>query len=317
VPLVAVLPFDALAGGEGAELLAKGLTENVITDLGRIPEFAVLATGATAGYRGVAVDPRKVGAELNAPFVVEGSIAREADRVRVTAKLVDARTGGTLWSDRWERAAADIFAVQTEIAETIANRLGGGDGLVQQAGRNAARRKPPGSLDAYELYLLGTEQLEKITVPDVQEAIGLLNRAVEIDPGFARAWIELHNSYNILADKGIAPEENRAVARAAAERALALDPGDAEAHVAMGWQIGMTGDLARAKAEFDVALQLAPNAAEILTAYAAWASGFGEPERGAAMVDRIIRLEPNLPVWKAAPFAMPTSWPGATRRRWR
>ena len=229
VPLVAVLPFDALAGGESARLLAKGLTEDVITDLGRIPEFAVLATGATAGYRGVAADPREVGAELDAAFVVEGSIAREADRVRVTAKLIDARSGGSLWSDRWDRPAADIFAVQSEIAETIATRLGGGAGLVQETGRNEARRKPPSSLNAYELYLLGTERLERISVPDVKAAVELLEKAVAIDPGFARAWIELSHSYGILAYHGVEPEANMAAARAAADRALAPDPSDAEA----------------------------------------------------------------------------------------
>jgi TolB-like protein len=299
VPLVAVLPFDAVTGDEGTRLLAKGLTQDVITDLGRSPEFGVLSSGATAGY-GENADPRKAGAELKAAFVVEGSIARDAARMRVTAQLVDAATGRGLWSDRWDRPAAGFFAMQTEIAETIAARLGG---VVQVAGRNAARRKPPGSLTAYELCLLGVERIEKNTVPDAQEAIVLLNRAIEIDPGFARPWIALSWAHTILADHGISQPRNRAAAREAAERALALDPGDAHAHNAAGWQIGVTGDLARAKAEYDIALQLAPNDVGVLLGYASWASGFGEPERGAAMVDRIRRLQPNSPPTLSSQFA--------------
>jgi TolB-like protein/DNA-binding winged helix-turn-helix (wHTH) protein/tetratricopeptide (TPR) repeat protein len=304
VPLVAVLPFEAVSDDESARLLARGLTEDVITDLGRIPEFAVLASGAIAGYRGGDADPRKVGAELGAAFVVEGSIARDADRARVTAQLIDARTGGSLWSDRWDRPAADLFAVQTEIAETIANRLGGGAGLVQEAGRIAARRKPPGDLGAYELYLLGTEKLEQVTRADIDEAVRLLGRAVAIDPGFARAWIELSHSHGLLAwNFGVEPERNMAAGRAAAERALALDPGDSEAHIAVGKMAAFEGDQARTKAAFDTALQLAPNAAEILTFYAGYASGFGEAERGAEVADRAIQLEPNFPRWKIGMYA--------------
>lgn len=304
VPMVAVLPFAAVSGDESTRRLAKGLTEDVITDLARVPEFEVLASGATAGYRGTETDPRVVGAELNAAFVVQGSIAHAGDRMRVTAQLIDAGTGASLWSDRWDRPAADVFAVQIEIGETIANRLGGGAGLVQEAGRNAARRKPPSDLGAYEFYLLGTEKLERVARPDVEEAIRLLNRAVGIDPGFARAWIELSHSHGLLASNfGVEPERNMRAMRESAERALALDPGDAEAHIAMGKVFAREGNLERAKAEFDVALQLAPNAAEILTFYAGWAASFGDAERGAALVDRAIRLEPNFPMWKVGMYA--------------
>jgi TolB-like protein len=301
LPLVAVLPFQALSDDESARLLAKGLTEDAITDLTRMPEFEVLTSGATEGYRGA--DPRTAGVALKAAFVVRGSIARDGDRVRVTAQLVDAATGSSLWSDRWDRPADDFFAVQAEIAERIANRLGGGAGIVQEAGRNAARRKPPASLSAYELYLLGTEKQEKVNRVDVLEAVKLLERAVEIDPGFARAWIGLHDCYGNLVTFGVDPAGNRERAEAAAQRALALDPGDPEAHAAMGWRLGLRGDIARARAEFETALQLAPNAAEILTYLCSWLSAFGEPERGAALVDRLVRLEPNFPMRRARHFS--------------
>jgi tetratricopeptide (TPR) repeat protein len=213
--------------------------------------------------------------------------------------MIDTDSGGHLWSGRWDRTAADFFAIQTEIAEEIANRLGGGAGLVEQAGRTAARRKQPGNLDAYEAYLLGTESLARLSLPDTEEAIGLLMRAVALDPGFARAWLELYHAYNALSLFNVAPEANRALAVAAAARALALDPGDAEAHAVAAMSLSQRGDHARAKTEFDAALRLAPNAAEILTFYGAFASNFGEAVRGAEMADRARRLDPDFPAWKA------------------
>ena len=304
VPRVAVLPFEALNEDEGTRLLARGLTDDVVTDLGRIPEFEVLASGATAAYREGAADPLKIGAALGVAFVVEGSITREAGRVRVTAQLFDAGTGGSLWSDRWDRPAEDVFAVQSEIAETIANRLGGGAGLVQESGRIAAHRKPPESLSAYELYLLGTERLEQVTQPEVVAALGLLERAVTADPGLARAWIEIYHCHEMLGSFGVEPERNLAEAVAAAERALALDPSDPEAHAVYGSSLGNRGDFVRAEAEYETALRLAPNAAEILIFYIGWASTFGKPERGADLVERAIRLDPNYPNWANRPFAL-------------
>lgn len=299
LPLVAVLPFDALSDDEPSRLLAAGLTEDVITDLARFPEFGVLSRNATEAYADAAVDPRRIRAQLDAGFVIEGSVARLGDRLRITAQLIATDSGSHLWSGRWDRPAADFFTIQTEIAEEIANRLSGGSGLVQQAGRIAARRKQPGSVDAYEAYLLGTESLERLSQPDVEKAVDLLKRAVELDPGFARAWLELYHAYDLLGAFNVAPETNRALAQAAAARALALDPGDAEAHVVEAMSLSGRGDHARAKAEFDTALRLAPNAAEILTFYSAFASNFGEAARGAEVADRARRLDPDFPAWKA------------------
>jgi tetratricopeptide (TPR) repeat protein len=137
----------------------------------------------------------------------------------------------------------------------------------------------------------------------VEEAIELLSRAVEIDPGLARAWIELYHSHKVLAAFGVEPQKNNRIAADAAERAVKLDPSDAEAHAVFGMSLGMQDDLVHAKAEFDTALSLAPSAAEILIFYSAWASTFGEPERGADMADQVIRLNPNYPMWSANLFS--------------
>ena len=302
-PLVAVLPFANLSGDPKQDYFADGLTQDIITDLGRFPEFQVIAHNSTEGYKGKPVDARAVSEALGVGFVVDGSIQRQGDRVRITAQLTDAKTGKSLWSERWDRPDSDFFAIQSEISDQVSNRMGGGAGLIQEAGRIAAHRKPPNSLTAYEFYLLGTERLEQVNQPDVEEAIRLLTRAVELDPEFARAWIELYHSHSVLSTFGVEPEKNMRIAADAAERAVALDPSDAEAHAVLAMSLGDRGDLVRAKAEFDSALRLAPGAAEILTFYASWASTFGEPERGAAMVDQVIRLNPNYPMWSNRQFS--------------
>lgn len=303
VPLVAVLPFDSIGGDVAAQRLADGLTEDIITDLARFPEFAVVASNSTADYKGKAVDPRAVSIALHVGYVVEGSIQREANRVRIVAHLIDAPTGQDLWSDRWDRADRDLFAIQTEIAEQVANRLGGGAGLIQEAGRNAARRKRPENLNAYELYLLGTEKLELFTKADIDESIRLLTRAVELDPGLARAWAELFHSYSISVGFGADREMAMRKADEAARIAVRLDPGDPEAHAVLGMSFGLNGDFARGKTEFDTAMRLAPNAAEIVIFYSGWASTFGEPERGAELVDQAMRLDPNYPMWAVGSFS--------------
>jgi len=302
-PTVAVLPFGSY-GDEATARLASGLTEDIITDLARFPEFQVIARNSTDQFRDMPTSPSEVGKTLDAAFVVEGSIQREADQVRVTAQLVDVKTGKHLWSERWDRPAKDLFAIQTEISEQLSNRLGGGAGLIQEAGRFTAHRRPPENLNAYELYLLGTERLERVTQPNVEEALRLLTRAVELDPGLARAWVELHHSYGFLARFGVEPEKNRSLAARAAERALELDPSDAEAHAVYAISLADSDDFVRAKAEFETALRLGPNQFEILTFYLGWASTLGEPERGAQMVDQAIRLNPNFPMWSVRPFAV-------------
>ena len=283
-PLLAVLPFNNYGGDEASGRLADGLTEDIITDLARFPEFEVVARNSTEVYKGKPVDARQVASALHVGFVVEGSIQRQSGRVRITAQLIDAKTGHHLWSENWDRPAEDVFAVQTEIAEQVANRLGGGVGLIQEAGRAAAKRKRPENLNAYDYYLLGSEKIEKLTKADDEEAIAFLNRAVELDPGLARAWVELYHAHDLMGVFGVNPESNRKVAADVAERAVRLDPSDAEAHAVFGMSLANKGDMGRGKSS-------------------GYAARFGEPERGAQMVDKVMRLDPNYPMWASNFFA--------------
>jgi TolB-like protein/DNA-binding winged helix-turn-helix (wHTH) protein len=301
LPSVAVLPFAAIGGDQVSQRLAAGLTADITTDLARFPEFEVVVQSSDPAVGNS--DARAIGASLGTSYVVEGAIQRETERIRINAKLINVGTGQSLWANRWDRPNRDFFIIQAEIAEQVANRLGGGAGLIQEAGRQAAHRKPPASLTAYEYYLLGTEKLEHINKEDIEDAIRLLEQAVTLDPGLSRAWVELYHSYSLSIGFGADAATRRRMADAAARRAVELDPSDPEAHAVLGMSYGMANDFVRAEDEFETALKLAPNAAEIVIFYIAWASSFGQPERGADLVEQAIRLDPNYPMWAASCFA--------------
>ena len=300
---IAVLPFDNLGGDEATGRLADGLTEDTITDLARYRALDVIARNSTEVYKGKPVDVRQVGQDLGVGYVLEGSIQRDADRLRVTAQLIDAGSGAHVWSERWDRPAQDVFAVQTELAEAAANKIGGYySGVVVAAGQEAAKRKRPQDLNAYDLYLLGMAAKHRETREGIEEGIGLLERSVAVDPNFARAWVGLF--WARYGRSGLVDEtpEDRKAREDAARQAVDLDPDDAEAHVALATVYGDAGELAQAEAEFDKALLLSPNSADLLAIYADWASSFGKPEAGVEAVERSMRLNPNTPTWAFSNF---------------
>jgi TolB-like protein/class 3 adenylate cyclase len=302
-PGIAVLPFDNLGGDEATDRLAGGITEDIITDLARFQDLDVIARNSTEVYKGKPVDVRQVGKELGVGYVLEGSIQRQGDRVRVTAQLIDAETGAHVWSERWDRPAGDVFAVQAEIADDVAGRIGGW-GLVQQADQAKARRKPAGSLTAYDLIVLAREAKQKYTKEQSEQAIRLATQAIEADPGYARAYMTRSEAYTSLAmvtgDFASAQPHIEADAR----QAVALDPNDAEAHAAVGEALGGVSRLAEAKAEFERALALNPSGlTETL------GSRLGQPILvGCATGSPSKFRPPTAPAWRR-------SWPIATPRK--
>jgi DNA-binding winged helix-turn-helix (wHTH) protein/TolB-like protein len=294
VPFVAVLPIINVAGDEASQRLAIGIRKELHRDLARFREFQVVLRGP---------DYFPLSDPANVSFVVGGAIRREDEGLRIAAQLFDAKTGNLLWSERWNRPDQGVFAIRTEISNRIAGRLGGNSGLIQEAGLTAARRKPAGDLTAYDLYLLGVERLERGNRADIEEAIGLLDRSARLAPELVRAWLEISLARETLAEFGVESERNRQAASAAARRAVELDPRDAKAHAALAVSLAYGNDFARARSEFDAALHLAPDALDVLTLYAAWASRFGEPGHGAETVDRIVALEPVFPASAARQFS--------------
>ena len=188
-----MLPFANIAGDEATGRLADGLTEDIITDLSRYRTMDVIAHNSTEAYKGKAVDVRQVGRDLNARYVLEGSVQREGDQIRVTAQLIDAASDAHLWSERWDRPSKEFFAVQSEIADQLGSRLGG-SGVIDKAEQGAARRSRPENFTAYELYLAGRSEHLRLTQDGNKNAIELLERAVAADPSLARAWAELSSA---------------------------------------------------------------------------------------------------------------------------
>jgi TolB-like protein/class 3 adenylate cyclase len=295
---IAILPFDDLGGDEATERLADGITEDIITDLARFRAIEVIARNSIMIYKSKPADIRQVGRDLSVRFVLEGSIQRQDDRVRVTAQLIEAASGTHIWSDRWDRPIADVFGVQTELADHVAAKLAGDKGIVISAHRAAAKRKRPSDLTAYDLYLLGSAAIYRETPEDNKDAIALLKRSLEIDPEFARAWTALSLAHLQTVMWGDSAE-GRQLALETAERAIQLDQQDADAHAMLAVQLSMVGDMKQSEIEFERAVELNPNSADILSYYAGFAGAFIKPQYAVELAERAIRLNPNPPLWAA------------------
>lgn len=295
-PSVAVLAFDNLSGDEANGRLADGITEDIITDLSRFRDLDVIARNSTFAFKGKPVDVRQIGRDLGVTYVLEGSLGREAGQVRITAQLINSRSGIHVWADRWERPAEDVFQVQTEVAERVASTLGGW-GVIHQAGITAAKRKRPAELSAYETYLLGTEMLNRFTKDSVEPSISYFRAALDQDPFLVRAWVKLAFAYSHRSAWNVEPEASKKMMLEAARHAVELDPVDAEAQSALGEALGYTGDMEQAGIAFERAVTLNPKSADMLALYAGWAPRFGKPDRGVEAADHARRLNPNWPIW--------------------
>jgi adenylate cyclase len=305
-PVVAVLPFENLSADDGWTRLADGLSADMIGDLARYPDLAVISRQTMQAYRGRASDARSVGQELNADYLLEGTLQAIGQCVRVAVQLVDARTGANRWSARFEESTDDFFVMQDSVTQNVINALASNFGKLANIGREVARRKLPSSLGAYDCYLLGVELHDRFTMGSRAETIRMLSRAVELDPGFARAWSTLGLAHAVDACNAFTPDPAASVKRwrECMEQALVLDPGDPVTRLFMGDLRAIDGDLSGAAEEHDRALALAPNNADMLAMLASSrALVCGNPEEGCALAERALRLNPQAPSWYYAQLA--------------
>ena len=235
-PRVAVLPFVNLSDEASNDYFSEGLTEEIIGRLAGLRGLRVVARSSSFRFKGTARDLRDVGRELNATAVVEGSVRRAGERLRVTAQLVNVEDGFQLWSHSYERGLRDVFAIQDEISRAIANALR----IELRVGLEPRPEPPTGSLDAYDLYLKGRYHLNHDALPGLVLAADSFARATEADPGYAAAYAGLAETRALLAYYRLLPAEQAwPRARDAAERALALDPGVAVAHAVRGLALAL------------------------------------------------------------------------------
>jgi len=292
-PSVAVLPFTNMSGDPEQEFFADGIAEDIITALSRYPSLFVIARNSCFTYKGRAVDVKQVGRDLGVRYVLEGSLRKSGNRIRVTAQLVEAETGKHVWAERYDRDLADIFALQDEITEAVTMAVAP---AVAETELKRAMRKPPDSLDAWAAYQRGLWHLTKFTTDDNDLAQKFFQQAIDLDPTFSGAYVGLVNAQAQAADfqtRGLA--ETMSSTELLARRAVALDGANAEARACLAMVLMRRGDHEGALAEAERALSLAPNLPAAGGALGAALMFSGRPKEGLAALERSIRLDPRDP----------------------
>jgi adenylate cyclase len=290
-PSIAVLSFTNMSSDPEQEFLADGIAEDVITALSRYPSLFVIARNSSFTYKGRAVDVKQVGRELGVRYVLEGSLRKSGDRIRVTTQLVEAETGAHVWAERYDRDLADIFAVQDEISEAVTIAVTPAIGSAEQ---QRVMRKPPGSLDAWDAYQRGLWHFNNVSAEDNALAQKFFQKAVDLDPSFAGGWKGLCAVQSNEADyEGRGLSETLRSAEALARRAVALDDTDAEARSLLSTALRRRGDYEGGLAEAERALRISPNLAGAHYARGASLISAGRCKEGVASVERSIRLDPR------------------------
>ncbi|MDO3435455.1 winged helix-turn-helix domain-containing tetratricopeptide repeat protein [Rhizobium sp. CBN3] len=289
-PSVAVLPFLNIGNDPEQESFADGLTEDLITDLSRIPGLFVIARNSVFAYKGKAIEVLGIAEELGVRYLLEGSARRAAGRVRINAKLIDAAGGDHLWAERFDRRLDDIFAVQDEvtgrIVEVLLGRL-----------RAPPPRNRPKSLEAYDLCVRARKFMDD-SPQAAEEAHLMLTRAVSLDPDYAEAyrWLAL-NHWMGWVHSGGPTETNRDVALELARKAVAIDPNDAGCRWVLAYLLAYARDFAEADGQFAKAIELDPNEADTFAALSDISVLAGRIDEGLEHIGKAFRLNPFPASW--------------------
>jgi TolB-like protein/cytochrome c-type biogenesis protein CcmH/NrfG len=292
-PAIAVLPFINMSGDQEQEYFSDGISEDIITALSKLRWFFVIARNSSFIYKGKAVHMKQVAEELGVGYVVEGSVRRGGDRVRITAQLNDVTTGSHLWAERYDRDLADVFAVQDEITEAIVAAI---EPQLYAAENFHAKRKPPDSMDAWDLVMRALSHYWRVTRQDNVVAQALLEKAITLDPNYGQALGVLATSYTFSAHMGWADMATvTPIAERAAVAAVRADSEDPWAHQALGCVHLFARRFDDSLAEFELALQLNPNFSLAQGYYGVALSYCGRWEEGDLAARRALRLSPRDP----------------------
>jgi len=293
-PSIAVLPFENMSGDPDQEYFADGVTEYIITALSKIRWFFVIARQSTFAYKGRSVDVRAVAKDLGVKYVLEGSVRKAGNRIRVTAQLIDGNVGKHVWANRYDREYQDVFAVQDEIAETI---VGAVEPELGKAERERAKAKRPENLDAWDLYQRGLWHLYHYTKEDLEEAKRLFRHAVKLDPGLGAAYSGLAEAYyfTLVYGHSDSSEKDREEALVAARTAVELDVEDAGAHCTLGRVHYARREHEQAISELETALDLNPSLAWGHYGVGAALVFSGRAQQALQHLETAIRLSPRDP----------------------
>jgi len=277
-PTVAVLPFTNMSGDPEQEYFSDGITEDLITEISRFRELAVVSRSSSFVFKGKTASAAEVCAKLKAQYLVEGSIRKAGNRVRVTAQLIEADSDRQVWAERYDRELEDIFEVQDDIVRRVASTL---VGRLEHRRQERARRQSESELRAYDLYLRGREHFFTWSLDDNRKARDLLRSAIDIEPDYAAALALLSEVLLRMWLNGWSedPDADLAESVAAAQRAVAIDDGDSRTHTALGMAHLFRRQLEHGRQHFETALKLNPNDTRALVYASRHAVFDGDPER--------------------------------------
>ena len=293
-PSIAVLPFDNMSGDSDQDYFSDGITEDIITDLSKLSSLMVIARNSSFTYKGRAVDVKQVARDLGVRHVLEGSVRKAGNRVRVTAQLIDGATGGHVWAERYDRVLEDIFAIQDEITMNIVQELKVRLKL-EEKDRIGGRASP--NVEAYDLTLRGRDLLGKVNRERLMEASKLFEQAVKLDPGltFARSGLAFANILAYVNNWTEHPKETLEFALATARKAVELGPDDALAHRALAVTLLWERDMDKAAAVLDKAAELSPGDAETLVTRGNMLVYLHQPDEAIANLEKAMVLNPRYP----------------------
>jgi len=288
---VAVLPFLNLSSDPDNEYFADGITEDVIAHLAKIRSLEVISRASVMPFKSRQQSMKQIGATLGATALLDGSVRRSGDRVRIVANLIDVETDQHLWAETYDRQMTDIFVIQTDVALQIATAL---KAHLTRDERSRVRREPTKDLRAYQLFLEGRQLLSKWTTETVVSAIDLFERAIARDPTFALAYASLAMAHVELAESGArAPDTEYARAEESVAQSLKLDPQLGAAHCTLGY-LKTVGELdwAGAEREFQRAIELSPSDADAFDLYGRLCAALGRFDQAVALTERARELDP-------------------------
>src|SRR5205085_11031050 len=296
---IAVLPFQNMSGDPEQEYFVDGMVEEIITALSRIHWLFVIAWNSSFTYKGRAVDVKQVGRELGVRYVLEGSVRKGGNRVRITAQLIDATSGAHLWADRFDGLLEDVFELQDKVAISVAGVI---EPTLRHSEIERARRKRPDSLDAYDLYLRALPDAFAAMPEDADKALALLGKAIELEPDFAAAHAIIAFCHEQRYRRGGMQEETRNAALRHARQAIAAGGDDAVALATAGFVIAVCGrDFETALTAFDRSFALSSSSALALSFSSIVRAWKGDDAIAVEQANRALRLSPVDP-WIHMPY---------------
>jgi adenylate cyclase len=286
---IAVLPFVNLSGDVENEYFSDGISEEILNLMVKLPKLRVASRTSSFMFKGKEVSIPTVAKELGVDTVLEGSVRRAGDRVRITAQLIDSSTDSHLWSETYDREMQDVFAIQDDIAQSITGAL---EMALNPKERRAIQNVATSNSTAYDFYLRGRSYMFTMTRRDFEYAIRMFQQAIDVDAMYALAYAGLADGHSRMFRYADGSRENAEMAQVASEKAIALDPDSAEAHASHGLAMFINEEYAKAEREFETAIELNPNLFESYFYYGQTLSSQGAFEKAAEMYLKAMDVNP-------------------------